>query len=103
MDFWNFGAANPLRELAAAFLAPFPTTFIFYASPSDFPIKSYGRLKFSAKNALQLEICTFFPTCEDSSVKYTLSGVTTKKFGSKNIFYLFLMNFSKLLSGQNAS
>jgi len=33
--------------------------------------------------------------CKDSTTKYTLKEVTTKKFGSKTTFKLFLINFTK--------
>jgi len=96
LEFWLGQLTVRRRELAARLVTSFQTTFIFYASPSDFSIKSYGRLKFSTTNSSQLKIYHYFPSCEDSSIKYTLNQVTTQKFGSKFIFYLFLMNFTIL-------
>ena len=79
MDFWNFGTANPLRELATRFVTTFRTTFIFNAFPSDFSIKSYDRLKFSHDNFWQLQIYHYSVQSEDSSIKYTLKQDPTKK------------------------
>ena len=87
-----------LWELATRFVTSFRTTFIFYASPSDFPIKSYCRLKFSTKNSHQLKISRCFPTCEDSSAKYTLNRVTRKKFGSKIIFLPNFYDFFHIIA-----
>ena len=86
-----------LRELATRFVTTFRTTFIFNASPSDFSIKSYDRLKFSHDNFWQLQIYHYSVQSEDSSIKYTLKQDPTKKIRQKFNFYLFLMHFTKIV------
>ena len=85
-----------LRELVTRFVTSFRTTFIFYASPSDFSIKSYDSLKFCHVNFWKHQIYHYSLQSKDSYIKYTQKQDSTKKFGSKINFYLILMNFTIL-------
>ena len=81
MGFFNFGRLQyPLGlgwVLATSFVTSFRATFIFYASPFDFYIKSYGCLKFLHANFCQLQIYHSSLQCQDSSIKYPLNEVLT--------------------------
>ena len=82
--------------MASRFVTSFRTTFIFYASPSDFFIKSYDRLKFCHVNFWKHQIYHYSLRSKDSYIKYIQKQNSTKKFGSKINFYLILMNFTIL-------
>jgi len=53
MEFLKFQTSNPLCVLASAFVTPFPTTFIFEASPSKIRCKSYNHLKYLTTKSWQ--------------------------------------------------
>jgi len=51
MESWKKKLSNPLREWLKSFITQFRETFIFGASQSELPIKSYFHLKvFRPKN-----------------------------------------------------
>jgi len=53
--------------LAKSFVTPLRTTFIFGASQSELPIKSYGRLKFSHPKSMKAQIYGKCIQCKNST------------------------------------
>ena len=104
MIFGIFGWPNLLRDLARGFVSSFRVTFIFYASSSDFSVKSYGHLKFFHANFWQLQIYHYSLQCQDSSIKYPLNEIPTnpKLWSNQHIhasIWLKNLKYFKLMCG----